>query len=509
MTHRRYSLVPLCKVILFVLTITGGMSCSEQKMQRIAYDAYERIVSECIDSAANNQCGSVSGRVSGKASFLYNFNKKTIRVKYGFVPLDNYIENLLTENYSWYIETGTLSSMSVENNCGFKEKKTYYPASIQGTWESDKAGDGHLVIALSRNNELDVYIFGENWKHWNSFVLDSATAEYVLGVFDEALEIIAKREHKPFYPLGGKNLLPFFDDNDYLYEQQVDVAMNLGYRHYCKDGRIGLINEDLDIVFPAKYSRIELSDNGDYVKVWEGDKIGLVTIDGEEVIPVKYSDIMPLSFGNLEKGDVMGDVFIPDDPYVLVYLGEKEGVIDRDGTVIIDPVYDQINWFDKLFCRNEKGLDIIDLDTHKKIHIDCEWSVTSPDGYSAIKRNNKWGLIDDSGKILLDIVYDDIPSQSEGDYYDITSEDKNNIAVIKDGKYGIIDLMGNIIVPFEYDDIDQIPYGGYRKLFKGTINKETWQHDGLWGLYKNGTIIIPCEFPNDSTIIEHIGQNYR
>lgn len=538
MTLKAISNSILLKIIFFVFVLASIVSCSKQRENGIAFDAFEKILSKCIDSGCNINSGSASGRVSGKASFTYDLNKHTIRVKYGYIPLDNYIENLLLENYDWYAETGSLSSMTIEGSCGFKEKSEYYPASIQGLWDSDSAGDGELIIALSRENVLSVNIFGESWHHWEEYYLSSEDAEYVLGVINEARQSVSKLHHKPFYPIGNIPL-SFFNDSQWEYDSQAKLAASLGYTFFCKDGRIGLINDEsveimqpkytkLELsvdgkyliagdedkvglitiegveIIPAKYTGLELSSDNQYVKVSVDDKVGLITIEGEEVLPTIYSDIMPLSFGVLEKGDEMGYIFVPDDPYVLVYKDDKRGVVDREGNYLCDVKYDQITWYDKLFCKNEDGLDIIDIDINNSIHVDCESSITCDEDYSLIKRDGKWGIIDDMGNILVDTIYDSIPDQGEGDEYSLKSEDGYNIAVIKDGKYGIIDITGQVIVPFEYDEIDNIPYGGYRKLFIGTIDKETWKHEGVWGLYKKGEIIVPCSLSDQSEVEQYI-----
>lgn len=505
MNHINKQFLRLLEVSVFALFIIGNVSCAEQYMQKNSYDAYEKIITKCLESSGEQESGSKSGRIYGKASFTFNLKNKTIRVEYGYIPLDNYIENLLIENYEWYTETGTLSDMSIEEECGLKDSTKFYPVSIQGIWNSDKAGDGNLVVSLSTNNDLIIYIFGENWKHWKSFHLDTSEVEFVLGVLNEARERLAHKEHRAFSPVEISPLSLF--GNQWEYEQQSAIAASHGLRYYCKEGKIGLINKNAVEVIPAIYSRIELSDDGQYVKVWDEDKAGIMTIEGETVLPIIYSDIMPLSFANLEKGDSMGDVFVPGDPYVVVYKGDKKGVANRDGKIICEVKYDSINWYDKLYCLNNNGLDIIDIHTHETIHVDCEsaW-ISDGGGYVTIKRNNKWGIINDSGAILVDTIYDDIPSQEEGDCPCLLSGDGNRIAVVKDGKYGIIDLNGRVCVPFEYDEIESIPYGGYRRLFKGRINKDTWEHIGVWGVYKNGSIIVPCTFPDKITIDEYISQ---
>ena len=91
-------------IVLLLVLIISNVSCSDLREQKEAYDAYEKIISKCLDSAGEKETGSRSGNAYGKAKFSFSFKNKTIRVKYGYIPMDNYIENLLLENYEWYSE---------------------------------------------------------------------------------------------------------------------------------------------------------------------------------------------------------------------------------------------------------------------------------------------------------------------------------------------------------------------------------------------------------------------
>lgn len=61
----------------------------------------------------------------------------------------------------------------------------------------------------------------------------------------------------------------------------------------------------------------------------------------------------------------------------------------------------------------------------------------------ALSQNDKWGVIDFSGKQIIKFRYDFITLTRDG------------CAVVeKDGLLGVLDLKGNIIIPIEYEDID-------------------------------------------------------
>lgn len=73
--------------------------------------------------------------------------------------------------------------------------------------------------------------------------------------------------------------------------------------------------------------------------------------------------------------------------------------------------------------------------------------------FKIINTNNKFGLIDHTGKIIIDVIYDDI---------DIF-EDKYIIAS-NNNKYGIVNFKNEEVIPFEYDKISHS--GKYLILIK-------------------------------------------
>lgn len=82
--------------------------------------------------------------------------------------------------------------------------------------------------------------------------------------------------------------------------------------------------------------------------------------------------------------------------------------------------------------------------------------------YIVVTKDEKYGLMDYNGKVVLDTIYDDL-----------LMVDDNLALAIKDGKHGVIDANNNVVIDFKYDGIRSI--GDYyvvvvgKKL--GVINK--------------------------------------
>ncbi|MDR1706316.1 MAG: WG repeat-containing protein, partial [Clostridiales bacterium] len=95
------------------------------------------------------------------------------------------------------------------------------------------------------------------------------------------------------------------------------------------------------------------------------------------------------------------------------------------------------------------------------------------EGLAPVIKDDKWGFIDKTGKVVVPLEYDQVYSFSEG-----------LAPVIKDGKYGFIDKTGKVVVPLEYDDVYNISEG------LATVMK-----DDKWGFIdKTGKVVVPLEY---------------
>lgn len=98
------------------------------------------------------------------------------------------------------------------------------------------------------------------------------------------------------------------------------------------------------------------------------------------------------------------------------------GVIDRDGKVIIDTVYD----------------DIIRQDSHY-----------------IVKKQGLYGVLDKNGNVVIDLTNDEL--------HDVkvikAHRSKSAYFAKKQGKYGIYDDKVEVILPFEYDKHGKIEQG--------------------------------------------------
>ena len=156
--------------------------------------------------------------------------------------------------------------------------------------------------------------------------------------------------------------------------------------------KIGFINRNKEIVVKPQYCMYygECFSEEDYIRVavnypygfanksgtvsaYQRPLYGLINYKGEVVIPVEYFSLVP-AIGNKRV-------------YTLQNKEYQYGVIDLDGTEIVP--FGKYNWIDGF----DKGLARVKIGT----------------ATNGLKDSgNKWGAIDETGKEILPVEYDDI-----------------------------------------------------------------------------------------------------
>lgn len=151
----------------------------------------------------------------------------------------------------------------------------------------------------------------------------------------------------------------------------------------------------------------------------------------------------------------------------LVVLKDKNqyGVINVDGTTILEPKYDQITYLlntgDFLVESNKKvGIMSANRETKVQIMYDNIEMMDSDTGLYVVKQDNKYGVIDIRGNTKIYIENDEIG-------IDISRFSQNNIKskyilagnlipVKKDGLWGLYDKNGNQLTEYKYTSLGYV-----------------------------------------------------
>ncbi|MGC4128174.1 MAG: WG repeat-containing protein [Bergeyella sp.] len=122
---------------------------------------------------------------------------------------------------------------------------------------------------------------------------------------------------------------------------------------------------------------------------------------------------------------------------------DKWGFIDKDSSVVIPFEYDFLNPFENgLAYAKNNNKEFFITKKNLKIEGDYDEARIFTEGRAAIRKNKKWGFIDESGKPVIPLIYDEVL------YFE-----KSGLApVSKNGKHGFIDKNGKEIIPIIYDD---------------------------------------------------------
>lgn len=155
------------------------------------------------------------------------------------------------------------------------------------------------------------------------------------------------------------------------------------------------------------------------------------------------------------------EISAEDAQYYVLQKDNKFGVIDRSGTVVIEPQYDSIKipnpTKDVFICLVDGDNDIwkaVDKSNQQKwtsySSVDCIAlrAITSLVPYEktvlTYKQGNFYGLMDFDGNIITEPIYEEISTVDYKEGY---------LKVKKEGNYGVINIRGVQILKEEYDDL--------------------------------------------------------
>ena len=121
----------------------------------------------------------------------------------------------------------------------------------------------------------------------------------------------------------------------------------------------------------------------------------------------------------------------------------KWGFIDKDSSIVIPFEYDFLNPFENGLAYAKNGRKEFFI-TKKNLKLEGDFDEVRifSFGLAGVRKNRKWGFIDEKGKLIIQPIYDKIQ------YFTV-----NGLCpVVKNGKSGFIDKTGKEIIPIIYDD---------------------------------------------------------
>lgn len=268
------------------------------------------------------------------------------------------------------------------------------------------------------------------------------------------------------------NLWGFYDTTghkaiDFLYRTVSDFSEGLAVVNDDSDSlivRYGYINKKNQVVIPAKYEFAMTFSEG-YAVVKDYDRFGMIDHNGNMVMPCKYIGV---------SGMIDGRCFAFDAET------ELAAMFDNNMKQITKFKYNEIPYYSEGFYIARMGCHYTYLDKKGRERFGVYEEMSGFfDGYSMVKQNGKYGIINKKGKVILPIEYDNSGWRSM-EY--IFSE---NLAMVeKNGHYGFVNKQGEIVIPLVYESAQHCT--------EGLIPV---QKEGVWGFIdKEGNEVSPFVF---------------
>ncbi len=380
------------------------------------------------------------------------------------------------------------------------------------------------------NPKIDVFLC--------TYDVDYETGEYKTKVLNSENEEIFK-DYELVEAITNKddtdtmwyeeNVLKVKKDNKYglidlkgklLLEPQYDeITPVVGIKGALKikqNDKYGIVGDDGSVVVEPKYEDITIlgEDNKSGYIIKQDNLYGIIDYSSKEILEPKYDEISKVhstdlyyvteggtkKLVNTEKNDVLTtgfdeitQILDSSENSVIFKKDEKYGIMNIDGTVALEPKYDDLKEakVGSFIAKKDNKYGIIDTQDQTLLEFKYENIVYQKDAdlYIADNQNFESEIIDNTYKtqlsgMLLDFNNDEgyikMIINDERKYYTFKFEEKQDTEILKnqnlylrkkDGKYGFVDKEGNVVVDYIYDDVTEQNSYGYAGIKK----------DGKWG----------------------------
>lgn len=258
------------------------------------------------------------------------------------------------------------------------------------------------------------------------------------GVIDSAGETIIDPSYKEMIVIPNNKVGVFICTYDVNYD--------------TGEYKTKVLNEKNEQIY-KEYSKVEAIQNSDstgkfwyeqsVLRVEKDSKYGLINLSGKEIIPLEYDNIVAIS-------GIENSFKIEKDG--------KYGIVNNEGKIVIEPKYADI---DVLGKDNKSGF-IIKGDSGKYGIIDYSNNQILEAKYESVKKiygndlyvvtvQGKEKLVNKEGKDILTTGFDEIKQ--------ILDNQENGVIFSTNNKYGIMNLSGEVLVKAEYDDLKEAKLG--------------------------------------------------
>lgn len=171
---------------------------------------------------------------------------------------------------------------------------------------------------------------------------------------------------------------------------------------------------------------------------------------------------------------------------IIVRKNCKYGLLDKQGEIIYEPLYDDIHPLrngNVIVCK-EKSWSLINRQGEILKNLEYDKIECFVDGFAVVTLGGKYGVIDESGNLISELKYDKIMQLKSISKYNEEDKFAEYFEACVDGKWGFLNKQGKEMSPFVYDEIQMRDFeNGFVRVCK----------NGKWG-YVNDKCEEMCEF---------------
>ena len=312
-----------------------------------------------------------------------------------------------------------------------------------------------------------------------------------IEVITDALYEVLVNDKVAVYNANGDNITGFNLDSVKLYNEEYVFT----YLH----GKTGLVANNGEFIITPAYKSIVI-ENGllkaQKFKEWmmfDHSNLHLATYAYDEIVP-KGDELYRITVGKAEALIHSSDSLLTPfsnfeilnsyDEWVSVRKDGKRGVLHLNGAMFLEPVYDSVRFVNDAFIvkhkkEGKRGWSLINYSGRvmtDQVYDEISWL---GDSYYKAKRDNYWGVINNVGKEIIFCKYDSVVQYTEG-----------KLLVKFLGEDGILNLDGKWEILPQNKDIEIVdpmrylirsPFGSFVAYYP-----ETKDFTAEYFLYKHG-----------------------
>lgn len=335
----------------------------------------------------------------------------------------------------------------------------------------------------------------------------------ILIIIGLVVGIMLLKENKIIVTVDGKksdellSIIEFDDDNSKIYIPIKKVAPYLGYN--CYNGDYSQPSEDTSKCYVQSENEVtNFSLNSDTIykmKVNTDSNYEAIQIDE----PIKaINGELYTTIDGLEKAFNISCSYKDNkiEIYTIDFLTSYySSVIVNYGYTNIDEDFNNKKSIlaNMLVVRNDNKYGVIDINGN--VILDAKYDniqyIQNTSDF-LVKSNNKVGIISKEKQTKVSVSYDNI---------ELMDNDSNLYLIQQNNKYGVIDINGNIKIHPEYDkigiDINLFKYNNVKNGYILIDSLIPVQKDNLWGLFdKAGNKIVDFKY-NNLGYVQNSSQN--